>query len=61
VGDITYVDIEGTSKSAVGALAATHAHLDPVDYGTYSVRSGADLDMYLSGTAVVDIMQQGRW
>ena len=60
-GDITYKDIEGTIRQTVAVLSKTHAHLDPSDYGTHSIRSGAALAMYLAGTAVVDIMLQGRW
>ena len=60
-GDITYSDIDGTIKEAVGQLSKVYETMNPADYGTHSVRSGAALAMYLGKTAVIDIMLQGRW
>ena len=60
-GNIAYTDIDQTIKRAVGQLSKVYETMDPEDYGTHSVRSGAALAMYLGKTAVIDIMLQGRW
>ena len=60
-GDVTYTDIMEAIRGIVGEMATHDGALHPEDFGTHSVRSGAALAMYLSGTAVVDIMLEGRW
>ena len=60
-GEITYKDIEHTIKSTAASLQEKFPSMNPDEFGTHSVRCGAALAMYLSGTAVIDIMLQGRW
>ena len=60
-GPITYKDIDKVIRAAYDILLSDRDSLSGADFGTHSVRCGAALAMYLSGTPVVDIMLQGRW
>ena len=60
-GRITYAEIDAIIKAAMNFLLKGTDALSGADFGTHSVRCGAALAMYLSGTPIVDIMLQGRW
>jgi hypothetical protein len=58
---ITSADITTSLRKSVSAIGENVLGFKPEEVGTHSIRSGAAMAMYLTGTPIYTIMLIGRW